>query len=103
MTLRTTRQHGRAVEAPDTRSGRGERRSRTKPHRRREHLHQLPANCGPSTSTWLWLAADAKDESLEVDICASRLAVDRRGRNDEEIAGASLDAFGSARAEFDRH
>jgi len=37
----------------------------------------------------LWLAADAKDEGLEVGIRAGHLAVDRPGRNEEEIAGPS--------------
>src|SRR4029453_7223542 len=51
----------------------------------------------------LGLAADAHEEGLEVGIGARLLAVDRLSRNNEEVARARLDAFGSARAKFDRY
>jgi hypothetical protein len=44
----------------------------------------------------LRLAADADDERLEVGIVAGRFAVDRLGRDDEEVAGSRHDALGSA-------
>ena len=47
-------------------------------------------------------AADTDDEGLQIGILAGRFAVDRLGRNDEEVAGARDDALGAIRAEVDR-
>ena len=46
--------------------------------------------------------ADAQHKSVEVDISADRLAVDRPRRHVEEVARAGHDALRAARPEFDR-